>query len=114
MTYNKTTKPNRVYTQRISTTVGCEMFEKFHQFNKNKAESDRITWAECIRRGFYSILDERSNTEVFDILESEYVPIKLKERIRHLSDKLNSVMAELDLLKSGSGIVEIKETNKEK
>lgn len=79
------------YTTRIDTTVSVETLQKFREWN-SKNPDQKITWADAIRRGFYSLLREREGMTLVDLSEgADYIPMAVRERVRQLAQKINDL-----------------------
>ena len=111
MTFKKK-KRLKEATVLISVRVSPEMWQKRENFNLKCKKENEIRWSDCIRRGFYAIWDEKTNKDVIEILDNDYIPLKVKDRVRKLANKLNEVMIQLETLKSQSGVAQDDSTNK--
>lgn len=65
----------------------------------NNTHEDKITWAECVRRGFALIVNEKKN-EPIDMVIDE-LPFQARNRIKELVAKLSTMSQEIEKLKGG-------------
>lgn len=102
MTPSKKKKKEKVYTKRISTTVSSETDRKYQEWNGKAGTDDKITWAECIRRGFYSLLREKQGMTLVDLADdnADYIPIAIRDRITKLADMSQNLNKQLLVLQN--------------
>lgn len=98
--------------ETISVPISSEMRKKYNEFNRKRRgkDDDRITWAEAMRRGFYTLLAERQDTLLSDIAygSADYVPIKVRARISSLATKVHELNNEVLHLRAQSGLLKQK------
>ncbi len=105
----KANSDSNTYTTRVDTTVTVLTRQKYDEYNQQNP-TNKITWAESIRRGFYSLLREKEGTVMDDLAmgRATYIPLQVKERISRLVKKVQEMAQELSILQGNVPVLPIK------